>query len=88
MQKERKRRRGGDAWITHRTCNNISCMHIMEMQVDISTTQHRYAHDANIWWGHSATMDDKRDMTKQRQEKQRQTKQTQKETHKEENHLE
>ena len=31
---------GGDAWITHRTCNNISCMHIMEMQVDISTTQH------------------------------------------------
>ena len=39
---------GGDAWNTHRTCNNISCMNIMEKQVDISTTQHRYAHDANI----------------------------------------
>ena len=30
---------GGHVWITHGTCNNISCMHIMEMQVDLSTTQ-------------------------------------------------
>ena len=30
---------GGDAWNTHRTCNNISCMNVMEKQVGISPTQ-------------------------------------------------
>ena len=79
---------GGDVRITHRTCNKVSCINNMEKQVDISTTQHRYAHDANIWWGHSATMDDKINMTKQRQDNAKTNKTNPNETRKEENHLE